>query len=362
MSPVLLLLTALAAESIEPADAADPIESAEPAESAEPPAPTGAASARGPGAVTASDGRQLHIDRGATDGLSVGDAVGLYDRAETHVGGEVIPQLVHRATGRVTAVGERAAIVAIGVNAEVPVGAVVLAEPGERRPSSLAPPRVGGRGFFTADLRGLVSLADAGGGVGVGGSLGYRFRFPLAVELRAAPVFLGVNDRGGGDRATVGKGSVVALVSFDHHLVGVGLGGGVALNPTDTPRPIFAQRLRLGAADGLMFTYTGQLTWYPTQDGSARWAVDLNEALVQVPLTSGKMPTWLVLRGAGGVFGGGGYVGARVRVAGNGERGTWGLTPFVGVEHYQDGWASNFNADYTSLLGPAFGATFDTSF
>jgi hypothetical protein len=327
-----------------------------------PPAVEAPTASRGPGAVTAADGRQLHIDRGAADGLSVGDELGLYDRVETQVGLEVVPELVLRTTGRVTAVGERAAIVTVGVNQSVAVGAIAQAAPARRAGSPLAPPRVGGRGYFTADVRGLVSLADAGGGVGVSGALGYRFKAPVSVELRATPVFFGVNDRGGGERETVGKGSVVALVSFDHHLVGLGLGGGVAVNPFDAPRPIFAHRLRLGADDGLMFTYTGQLTWYPTVDGSARWAVDLNEALVQVPLTWGKMPTWLILRGAGGVYGGGGYVGARVRVAGNGERGTWGLTPLVGVEHYQDSWNRGFNIDSTSLLGPAFGVTFDASF
>lgn len=303
---------------------------------------------RGMGSVTEFDEGRPVIDRGTDDGLRVGSPVGLYKEVVRTIGSGQISEQQQLTIGKVVAVTTDAAIISVGVNQQIPQGTRAQGVARDDGKAFLAPPRLGGRGWFNADVRGLVSAADAGGGTYLAGSLGYRFKFPMAVELRATPVFMGLdNDIG------VGKGSVVGLVMFDHPLFAIGLGGGVAINP-GAVRPIFSQRLRVGAEDGLAFTFTSQISQNATADGYANWSVDLNEALFQIPLTTKGTPAWLVLRGLGGEFGGGGYVGARFRLHGNGEPGTWGLTPWLGGELYASG--------STYLAGPGFGLGVETSF
>lgn len=353
MTTILLLLAAaLAQEPLAVPVAADaPAEpAAAPAEPAAAPAepPAAAAIDRGPGRVTELDAGRPVIDRGTRDGLKVGDIVELYTEDVRRIGSGEISELKPITKGKVVAVTVDAAIVAIGVNVTVPVGAraqEVLHDDGR---AFLAPPRLGGRGYFRAEARGLVSTTDYGGGVYASGTIGYRFKFPMTVELRATPLFVGVDNN-----VAQGKGSVMGLVMFDHHVFAVGLGGGVAINPEGV-LPIFAQRLRVGAEDGLAFTFTSQITQEGSRNGQAQWGVDQNEAIMQIPLTNRGTPAWLLLRGQGGDHVGGGEVGARFRLHGNGEPGTWGLTPLVGGEVYTAGGRS--------LVGPTFGLGVEAGF
>lgn len=349
MTTILLLIAAsLAQEPLAVPVAADaPAELAAPAPAATPAEPA-APIDRGPGRVTELDAGRPVIDRGTRDGLKVGDIVELYSEDVRRIGSGEISELKPITKGKVVAVTVDAAIVAIGVNAAVPVGALAQEVARDDGRALLAPPRLAGRGYFRGEARGLVSTTDYGGGVYASGTIGYRFKFPMTVELRATPLFLGVDNN-----VAQAKGSVVGLVMFDHHVFALGLGGGVAFNPEGV-LPIFAQRLRVGAEDGLAFTFTSQITQEGSRDGYALWGVDQNEAIMQIPLSNRGMASWLLLRGQGGDHGGGGEVGARFRLHGNGEPGTWGLTPLVGGEVY--------NAGGRYLVGPTFGLGVEAGF
>ncbi|HMV68771.1 MAG TPA: hypothetical protein PKA64_18105, partial [Myxococcota bacterium] len=312
------------------------------------PAPAAAPAApvdRGLATVTELDRGRPVIDRGTVDGLKVGDFIALYAEQTRRLGSSEMSEFRQLTTGKVVAVAEDAAIVEVGVNQVIPIGARAQKVSKLDSARVLAPPRLGGHGFLRVEGRGLISMARVGGGAYLAASAGYRFKLPITLELRATPLFLGL-DNGIG----VGKGTVSMIVMFDHHLFAIGLGGGAAFNPGQN-LPIFTMRLRLGAEDGLSLTSTLQLAQYPSSDGYAAWGVDLNQADVQIPLTAGRIPTWMLLRGMGGEFGGGGYLGARFRLKGLGEFGTLGITPMIGGEVYTSG--------STYLAGPGVGLGFD---
>lgn len=304
--------------------------------------------ARGLGTVVELDAGRPVIDRGSMDGLRVGDAVALYREESRKLGSGDLNELKLITTGKAVAVSQDAAIIDVGVNQIIPLGARAQKVAKMDSAHFLAPPRIGNQGYVHTEVRGLVSMSEAGGGAYAGAEIGYKLKLPLAFELRAAPIFMGLdNDIG------VGKGSVVFIAAFDHHLFSFGLGGGVAINPEDV-RPLFVQRLRIGAEDGLSIKGTLQLVQYPSSSGYASWGVDLNQVDVQMPLAKGRMPVWLLLRGMGGDFGGGGYVGAKFRVKGQGERGTVAIMPLIGGEVY--------NSGSTYLSGPGFGLAVDAAF
>lgn len=193
----------------------------------------------------------------------------------------------------------------------------------------------------------MRGLASSSGAVLGDGHLGYRFVLPVAVELRVAPVQLGL----GGSELV--HGSVTGFVMLDTRLVAAGLGGGVTQRSAGRADPVLGGLFRAGARDGLSWTTVVQLRHEGFTDGRG-WVVDDLDGTLQVPLTARGRAVWLALRGRGSAEGVLGELGVRVRVRGTSAGDALALTPVVGGARYLDG--------EEALVGPVFGVSFDAAF
>lgn len=309
------------------------------------------------GQVVGFEKRRPIIDLGTNDGLALGTTVEFYEIVVRQVAGEDIRHEKRRALGVVRAVGDTASEVQLGLNQYVETGSPARVTDAPRRTGFLAPPRIGNVGNASLDLLGLVSLSDDAGGVVVRANVGYRFKAPIAIELDLSPTWFIGSATGGGSAVDVG---VAALVSFDHRLFAVGVGGGVASGSRfgGGTAGIFAQKVRFGATDGLNFTSRIKFS----KGTSQVWYMDSLDADFQIPLTAGPTPTWMLIYAGGGAAPSGshahGGLAARFRVIGDGRRGTLALTPMVGFE--------SVNVDdgdtYYNFIGPSFGLRTEAAF
>lgn len=346
--------------STQPAPSAPVAPMVQPAGGADPSAvaPAAALDDRRPlpalGRVTGVDGRRATLDVGKAAGLQPGTFVELLSQRPVTVLDETVTAEVSLGYARIEAATEDRAVAFLALNQADVVGASV--RPLHKRPPAwlLGPPRVGGRGFFETNQRGIFGPGFSEGALLSDAAIGYRFKMPVSVEVRLNPLVVGGDALGG-----FSNGTIVGIVSFDHHWFAIGGGGGVSFTEEGNPRGVWTHRLRFGPIDGLNFvtniTLRGVRRW-DSRQGYFTWEVDQIDGTWQIPVAVQPFGVWLMVRGHGGYLGGGAEIGARLRVKGNGERGTWAITPLLGGE------ARREDEGGSSASGPTAGLGFDVSF
>jgi hypothetical protein len=253
--------------------------------------------------------------------------------------------------GEIQASSDDQSIIRMAVNQFPVEGATVRVLP--RRPASysLGPPRIGGQGFFDVNLRGVLGAGFSSGALSADAGIGYRMKIPMSFELRFDPLVLG-GDSGGG----FGHSAITAVVSLDHQWFAIGGGGGVSMTDEGDVFGVWQHKLRFGPIDGLNFVAWIGLRGVPYDFGFGRdvyWEVDQIRGTWQIPVAVKPLAMWIIVRGRGGYLGGGGEAGIRIRAHGNGERGSWALTPLVGGETWQEYDGSS------TAGGPTIGIGFD---
>ncbi len=165
---------------------------------------------------------------------------------------------------------------------------------GQARRSLVAPPRRGGLWEVDVGTRAFLPIGNIGFGLLGSGALAYRFLAPVAIHAELAPVGIA-----GGKQGTIGTAGAHAIVALDTQLFEIGLGVGAAtLNSPVTEATSslsFAQAARIGARDGLAFSYRSNIV------------VDNDKfqlGAVSVSLQVGLAPSWwFLVAGAGGPVG-----------------------------------------------------------
>ena len=284
------------------------------------------------------------IDLGTEHGMARKDAVELFVEQPVEMGsGEtaVREQLV--AVGTVVAVSEGRARVDLGLNERVPKGA--KARPTTRKPTATKarPPRVGDLWQLQLNLRPFLALGTFGFGTVSDASLVRRMEDPISIHLRLEPLGFGFSD----------DGNIVALagdviVAYDTDLFEIGLGAGWSAvsddiarieyddrgSPTGTVEHVhsglsIAQIARLGALDGMHLAVHNNFLFF---HGEFHYGGSVGH--FQIPITG---RAWMIVRSGGGragyIFG---ELGLKVLATGNGDRGSFFITPTIGAATLYD--------------------------
>jgi hypothetical protein len=303
------------------------------------------------GTITGVDGKLGVVDVGQGEGFVTGRFVEVVrDVPVTMLEQEITEQQLV-GYGEIQASSDDQSIIRMAVNQFPVEGATVRVLP--RRPASysLGPPRIGGQGFFDVNLRGVLGAGFSSGALSADAGIGYRMKIPMSFELRFDPLVLG-GDSGGG----FGHSAITAVVSLDHQWFAIGGGGGVSMTDEGDVFGVWQHKLRFGPIDGLNFVAWIGLRGVPYDFGFGRdvyWEVDQIRGTWQIPVAVKPLAMWIIVRGRGGYLGGGGEAGIRIRAHGNGERGSWALTPLVGGETWQEYDGSS------TAGGPTIGIGFD---
>lgn len=304
------------------------------------------------GEVTGLEGERAVIDIGKRDGVQGGSFVELYVEQPATSLDDGITEERSVGYGKVVAATDDKALVHMSINQPAQEGALVRVLP--KRPASftLGPPRLGGRGYVGVNVRGIIGPGFNEGAMLADAVIGYRAKFPMAVEVRMNPAVLGGDERGG-----FGNSSFVAMLSIDHQWFAIGGGGGVSLTDEGDAYGVWAHMLRFGPQDGLQFTARLQLKGTrSTFNDYVYWEVDQLEGTWSIPVTAIPRGMWVLVKGHGGYLGGGAEAGIRIRLKGNGVGPTWAVTPIVGGEY-----AFEFDGS-SSAGGPSIGLGFDATF
>ena len=272
------------------------------------------------GRVVRVEPGEVVISLGEADGLTRSDHIELAKEvapgADDDVGESGLSREV-LAVGVVTHLNQHSARVRLGLNENVPVGA--LASPSHAQPSASlsAPPRAADLWTLAVAGRPFVALGELGGGMLLSGSIGRRFSVPFHLQAVVDPVaFAAVESRPGTSAAS---GAVIA--SYDSRFFEMGLGfGAQTVNDTNfqvAPGSGLAvvQLIRLGAEDGLDLYVRTSVVLFHSQFEFGGMVASL-----QIPVTRGY---WLQLAGGGGEVGYGyGELGLRALLSGNGGAGS----------------------------------------
>jgi hypothetical protein len=297
-------------------------ETAEPAEPVEVP----------DGQVLSVEGREVVIDRGKKDGVREGYVVRFYEKGD--LDGEV-PNSTPMAAGVVTAVAEARATVRMDLNTRAQEGAIARTSREFFRQTT--PPRVAGVSEYIVNVRPGVPLGELGVFMVSDALFVHRFEIPMAVEVGLSPLGLGATTEG--SAATV---AAHAILSYDHQLFQVGLGGGVASAGVQPDAPLEIDSLdeapdggiapvlllygRLGSRDALNLTLRTSLLGLST--GFELGGFD---GQIMAPVPSIIEDAWLVARGSFQTTGYGyGELGLRMLLAGTGHKGSFFVTPVIG--------------------------------
>lgn len=255
------------------------------------------------------------------------------------------------AIGRIHAIAGRRARVALGLNEAVTVGMLGELTALASTESTWAPPRAAGSWELAFLARPWIVLDDLGAGLFLDARVGYRFKFPLHVEARLAPLAFGSARQG----LTAAFGAF-ASASFDSRVFEIGLGvGAQTINDPSFglargSGTLIAQRLRVGAIDGVHVEAFSHVTLFHSD-------FEFSSLRVQGQLPLGTR-FWLLAAGGGGSMGVGyGEVGLRSLLWGNGLAGSFFLSVVIGGVHVfatcADFTQSCNEIDYT---GPLLGA------
>lgn len=329
-----------------PADPKPPANPAAPAEAAQPNTPTTPEANKGEdrtptaiGEVVKGNARELVINVGRKDGFAKGDPIELYALRDVDLEGERVKKEETITIGRVKSVTDERAIVEVGLNEDVPAGAKARYSRGQSyNPNIMAPPRTPGITEYTLTIRPFLPLDKLGVGGIFDASITHRFDAPVAVDVIVSPIGFAFTNKGN-EAAFAGH----AFLSYDAKVFQLGLGVGLArFEKDDVPYKIAAgqtppashevgfsaaQYVRLGARDG--FNLTAQTNFVVRGD-----AFDFGglSAQLQLPTSAFIQDTWLIFRGGGGlpghVFG---EIGLRNLVKGNGQAGSFFVTPTIGA-------------------------------
>ncbi len=284
------------------------------------------------GKVTEASLGEVVIDLGSNQGLKHGDRIELSETTSEDVGGELASRRSVTAVGVVTAVAPGFARVQLGMNERAPVGATARFVTRDRTQSRVSPPRLSSLWEVAFRVRPFVTLDGLGGGALTQASVGYRFDAPVHVAAEAYPFGYA---NGKGTPAVVPVATFVSA-SYDHEVFEIGLGLGLeTVNDTTFQvdagtGTLIAQRLRLGARDGLNLDLRNDVVLFHS---SFEFSGLVGSALIPVGSSS-----WLAFEGGGGTAGYGyGEVGVRSLLRGNGDRGSVYFTVSVGgVTMFED--------------------------
>ncbi len=291
------------------------------------------------GKVVEWDVGAVVIDLGTEHGIARKDAVELFVEQPVEMGdGQTAVRERVVAVGAVVAVSEGRARVDLGLNERVPEGA--KARPTDRKPTATKarPPRVGDIWQLQFNLRPFLALGTFGFGTVSDASLVRRMEDPISIHLRLEPLGLGFSDDG--DIVAI-AGDVV--VAYDTDLFEIGLGAGWSAvsddiarveyddrgDPTGTVEHVhhglsIAQVARLGALDGVHLAVHNNFLFF---HGEFHYGGTVGQ--FQLPITG---RAWMIVRSGGGragyIFG---ELGLRVLATGNGDRGSFFITPTIGA-------------------------------
>jgi hypothetical protein len=309
---------------IAPSAPVAPSAPAEPAaQGAAPPAP--APPVEMLGRVVRSAPGEVVISLGKLNGIARNDHIELsLERADELAADEVALSREPVAVGLVTNVSNGNARVRLGLNENVPVGAIAIATRASVTSSLSAPPRVSGVWGLELFARPFAALDELGGGALLSGAIGYRFKH-LHLQAVVDPLaFADVQDK-----SSVAAANAGLIASYDSQYFEMGLGlGAQSVNETSNflqPGSGLAalQLIRLGAQDGLNISARTSVALFHSEFQFGGMV-----ASGQIPVTRGY---WLLLNGGGGNVGYGfGELGLRVLLTGNGLAGSKFLTVTAG--------------------------------
>lgn len=277
------------------------------------------------GRVVRSAPGEVVISLGKLNGILRSDHIELsLERADELGGDDLALSREPIAVGVVTNVSNGSARVRLGLNENVPVGALAIPTRAAVSSSISAPPRVAGLWGLELFARPFAALDELGGGALLSGAIGYRFKH-LHLQAVVDPLaFADVQDKSSVTATMAGL-----IVSYDSQYFEMGLGlGGQSVNETSTflqPGSGMAalQLIRLGAQDGLNISARTSVALFHSEFQFGGMV-----ASGQIPVTRGY---WLLLNGGGGNVGYGfGELGLRVLLTGNGLAGSKYLTVTAG--------------------------------
>lgn len=297
----------------------------EPPAAAPPPPPSRPAPAvpKNFGRVERVAPQDVLVSLGEDDGVSRSDRVELYLPSSDPDELESSEQLL--AVGVVTSVSGGKSKVRIGLNEEVPEGALARLTRSQPTASLAAPPRAGGLWSAEVMARPFAAMEELGGGILLSAAVGRRFTSNWSLRAVLDPAALADVQ----DRESVSAANFALLGSYDAHYFEMGLGFGAQTvnEPSFLLEPgsglAVSQLLRLGTTDGLNIIARTSIVLFHSQFEFGGMV-----ATAQIPVSRGF---WLQLGGGGGAVGYGyGELGLRVLMAGNGLRGSKFLTVTAG--------------------------------
>jgi len=301
-----------------PAPVAAPAPAAPSASAAQPQRPSGRVVGVQPGAVL--------ISLGSADGISRSDRIELsLEQREDLTDSEVAVSKEALAVGVVVNVAEHHAKVRIGINEEVPIGAVAVPTRAPTTASLSGPPRVGSIWEVEFTARPFVAIGELGGGLLLSGGVSRRMAGNFRLGAVVDPLGLGDAE----NQVSIGTANAAVFASFDSQYLEMGLGfGAQTVNMTDFGLDpgsglTVAQIIRLGAEDGLNLSARTSIALFHKEFDFGGMV-----ATAQIPVSRGY---WLLLGGGGGNVGYGyGELGLRVMLKGNGGAGSNFLTATAG--------------------------------
>ena len=277
------------------------------------------------GRVIKSMPGEVVISLGTFDGVARGDHIELaLDHADAAASDDVALSRELLAVGVVTNVTEHSALVRLGVDESVPVGALAARSRAPSSASQSAPPHVTDVTTLELALKPFAALGELGGGFLLSAALGHRFGHLHVWALLDPLAFAAASQQ-----PNVAAANGAAMVSYDSQYFEMGLGlGGQTVNIVNfsvAPGSGYtvAQLLRLGPQDGLNLIVRTNIVLFHSQFHFGGMV-----ASAQFPITRGY---WLLLGGGGGNVGyGSGELGLRVLIDGNGLAGSKFLTVSAG--------------------------------
>jgi hypothetical protein len=296
------------------------------------------------------------IDMGSVHGVAPGDHVLFQKSTIERIGpGETAVRDERVAVGVVAVIGKQRTKVKLGVDERVPVGASARPTREPISSSAFSPPRLPGLWEVGFMARPFLVVDNFGVGASLEGRLGYRFDAPVHLEALILPATVATGRRDG-----VGAFGAVGTASFDtrYFEIGLGVGGQTMNDPAFDLRPgtgtTIAQRLRVGAVDGGMLEAFTYIVLFHQK-------FEFSQLIVHGQLPVGER-AWFVINGGGGSLGSGfGEIGVRLLISGNGDAGSFFVTPTVGGTHvFRTRFCSSdgFNCGMVDYAGPhaGFGA------
>jgi hypothetical protein len=325
------------------------------------------------GTVLKFENRDVFISLGTNDGFKKGDSVEFFERLDVELTNENTTKDETVALGKIKSITANRSVIEVELNQVIKEGTSVRHSREEFKPNYFNPARNPGLTEYVMTVRPFIALGALGGGAIVDASVTHRFEFPMAIQFSLSPLGLAATNEGG-----TGTFAAHGFVTYDARVFQVGLGAGLSrFDLDDLPSEIFVgqtipettaigfsvgQFVRLGAHDGLNFTATTNFVVRNMEFDFGGMSGSL-----QVPMSQLLADTWFIVRGGGGVPGHVfGEVGLRTLILGNGNKGSFFITPTLGAANLtaQEYGPCDFGEaeqcrDSVDYGGPMVGATLE---